>query len=162
MNKEYRESALEGANGVELIVALYDGLIRFLHRAADYSELGKVHEERVAVRRCFDILMYLQARLRMDVGGRPAAVLAEFYAAMFAEIIRASRDGSRDQFEHAIACVRNVRDAWRQVADTPAARGTLTRGLETVSDRQRLAESAPQAYPISSEMSHHEQRGWTA
>jgi flagellar protein FliS len=154
MAKDYRESTLEGANGIQLIVALYDGLIRFLHRAADYAELGRIHEQRVVVRRSLDILMYLQARLRMDIGGRPAEVLAEFYAAMFAEIVRASRDSSREQFEHAILCVRNVRDAWREVAGRPEASLVLPRALETLSERNGARRSARPAQA--------EQGGWTA
>jgi flagellar protein FliS len=55
----------------------------------------------------------------MDVGGRPAEVLSEFYASIFAQILQASQSASRQKFEHAIECVKNVRDAWRQVASDP-------------------------------------------
>jgi flagellar protein FliS len=48
-------------------------------------------------------------------------MLSEFYASIFAQILQGSQSESRSKFEHAIACVRNVRDAWRQVAqDTNA------------------------------------------
>jgi flagellar protein FliS len=52
----------------------------------------------------------------MDIGGKPAQTLSEFYASTFAQILQASQSASRPKFEHAIACVRNVRDAWKQVA----------------------------------------------
>ncbi len=42
--------------------------------------------------------------------------LSEFYAAVFAQILQASQSASKAKFEHAIDCVRNVRDAWREVA----------------------------------------------
>jgi flagellar protein FliS len=71
------------------------------------------------VKRALDIIIHLQARLRMDVGGRPAQALSEFYASIFAQILQASQSASRQKFEHAIECVRNVRDAWRQVAKDP-------------------------------------------
>ena len=74
---------------------------------------------RVAVKRALDIIIHLQARLRMDVGGRPAQALSEFYASIFAQILQASQSASKPKFEHAIDCVRNVRDAWRQVARDP-------------------------------------------
>ena len=117
----YRTRSLEGASGVELIVALYDGIIRFLHSAAAAVDRGDAAGRRAAVKRALDIIIHLQARLRMDVGGQPAQVLSEFYAATFAQILQASQAASRQKFEHAIACVRNVRDAWRQVAQDPAA-----------------------------------------
>jgi flagellar secretion chaperone FliS len=72
------------------------------------------------VKRALDIIIHLQARLRMDVGGRPAQALSEFYASLFAQILKASQSASRQRFEHAIGCVRNVRSAWREVARDPA------------------------------------------
>jgi flagellar protein FliS len=66
-----------------------------------------------------DIIIHLQARLRMDVGGRPAQALSEFYSSIFAQILQASQSASITKFEHAVECVKNVRDAWRQVAKDP-------------------------------------------
>jgi flagellar protein FliS len=116
----YQEHALEGASAVDLVVALYDGMIRFLYSASAAVERGDASGRRVAVKRALDIIIHLQARLRMDVGGRPAQVLSEFYASVFAQILQASQSASKPKFDHAIACVRNVRDAWRQVARDPA------------------------------------------
>ncbi len=112
----YREYALEGASAVDLVVALYDGMIRFLTAAADAADRGDVTGRRAAVKRAMDIIIHLQARLRMDVGGRPAEALSEFYASIFAQILQASLSASREKFESAIAGIQNVRDAWRQVA----------------------------------------------
>jgi flagellar secretion chaperone FliS len=112
----YRSFALEGASAVDLVVALYDGIIRFLHSAAEAVDRDDVRGRRIAVKRALDIIIHLQARLRMDVGGNPAEALSEFYAATFAQILQASQSSSRRRFEHAIRCVRNVRDAWKQVA----------------------------------------------
>jgi flagellar protein FliS len=82
-------------------------------------ERGDAAARRTAVKRALDIIIHLQARLRMDVGGRPAQVLSEFYASIFAQILQASQSASRQKFEHTIQCVKNVRDAWRQVAKDP-------------------------------------------
>jgi flagellar protein FliS len=116
----YREHALEGASAVDLVVALYDGIVRFLYAAIGAVERGDETGRRAAVKRALDIIIHLQARLRMDVGGRPAQVLSEFYASIFSEILQASQSASPAKFHHAIDCVRNVRDAWRQVAKDPA------------------------------------------
>jgi len=115
----YREHALDGASAVDLVVALYDGIIRFLYAAMDAVDRGDVDGRRGAVKRALDIIIHLQARLRMDVGGRPAQALSEFYASVFAQILQASQSASKQKFEHAIDYVRNVRDAWRQVARDP-------------------------------------------
>ena len=117
----YRQHTLEGASAVELVVALYDGIIRFLFAAADAVDRGDTEGRRIAVKRALDIIIHLQARLRMDIGGTPAKALSEFYAATFAQILQASQSASRPKFEHAIDCVRNVRDAWKEVAKNPEA-----------------------------------------
>jgi flagellar protein FliS len=125
----YREHALDGAAAVDLVVALYDGIMRFLYAAITAVERGDADARRTAVKRALDIIIHLQARLRMDIGGRPAQVLSEFYAAIFAEILQASQSASKTKFQHAIDCVRNVRDAWREVARDPNANSTAPRVL---------------------------------
>ncbi|MGA8668770.1 MAG: flagellar export chaperone FliS [Terracidiphilus sp.] len=112
----YQDHMLDGASAVDLVVALYDGIIRFLYAALDAVDRGDQDSRRIAVKRALDILIHLQARLRMDIGGRPAQALSEFYASIFAQIMQASQSASRQKFNHAIECVRDVRDAWKQVA----------------------------------------------
>jgi flagellar protein FliS len=112
----YQERLLDGSSPVDLVVSLYDGIIRFLSSAADAVDRRDPVARRTAVKRALDIILHLQSRLRMDVGGKPAETLSEFYAAIFAQILQASRFASRPKFEHAIGCVRDVRDAWKQVA----------------------------------------------
>ncbi|HTD97319.1 MAG TPA: flagellar export chaperone FliS [Edaphobacter sp.] len=131
----YQQQALAGATGVELVVALYDAAIRFLYRAMQCVEEEDVRGRRIAVKKFLDILMYLQARLRPDVGGSAAASLAEFYAAMFTMALEASHLESKEQFEEVIHCVRNVRDAWVVVAHDPEAGKVLPRELRTREER---------------------------
>ena len=131
----YQQQALVGATGVELIIALYDGAIRFLYRAMQCVEEDDVHGRRVAVKKVVDILMYLQARLRPDKGASVAASLADFYATMFTMTLEASHLESKEQFEEVIGFVRNVREAWVVVARDPEAGRVLPRELRTREER---------------------------
>ena len=115
----YQQQAIAGMNPVELIVALYDGMVRFLYRAIEAIEAGNVRERRIAIKRTLDILMHLQSRLRMDVGGSSAKSLSEFYAAIFALCLEGSRLASPERLKEAIACVRDVREAWSIVSKDP-------------------------------------------
>jgi flagellar protein FliS len=127
----YQQQATVGATGIELVVALYDGALRALYRAKqcviEDDQIGR----RVAVKKVVDILMYLQARLRPDVGGAPAAALSDFYAAMFTMVLEASSLAAVEGFDEVIACVRNVRDAWAIAAKDPEAGKVLPRELRT-------------------------------
>ena len=115
----YQQQSLTGMNGVELIVALYDGMVRFLYRAIQAIEANDIPERRIAVKRTLDILMHLQSRLRMDTGGSSAKALAEFYAAIFALCIDGSRLASTARLKEAISCIRDVREAWHTISQDP-------------------------------------------
>lgn len=152
----YQAHALEGASGVELTIALYDGIIRFMHNAIEAVERKEVDQRRAAVKRAMDIVIHLQATLKKDVGGKPAEALSDFYVAMFALMLQASQGNSRKKFEQVIANVRNVREAWKQIAaDGGANQATLVQR-----DGNRPKVESDGAW-----MPHSETRsagGWTA
>ncbi len=148
METAYQQQALRSANGIELIIALYDGAIRFLYRAIQSVEEKDEIGRRAAVKRVVDIIMYLQARLRTDIGGKPAAALADFYTAMFTMTLEASHVGSSQQFLEVIFCVRNVRDAWLVVARDPEAQKLLPRELRSQAERYAASAPLPQSSTI--------------
>lgn len=152
----YQQESLATANGVDLILALYNAMIRFLYRAKDAVDVQDVQGRRVAIKKVLDILMYLQARLRMDVGGQPAVALSDFYGAMFTLTLEASHFASQERLDHVIACVRNVRDAWLVVARDPDANKILPRDLKTREERLP-ARVAPPVSEASSRAA-----GWSA
>jgi flagellar protein FliS len=139
----YQQQSLAGLNGIELIIALYDGMVRFLYRAIEGIEAGDAHARRRSIKRVFDILIHLQARLRMDVGGSPARSLSDFYTAMFALALQGSQEKSKEKLLHAIADIRNVREAWQQVALDPGAQKMIPRNLRTVEERITAAALPP-------------------
>jgi flagellar secretion chaperone FliS len=142
----YQTRSTEGLSGVELTIALYDGIMRFLYRAIEAVERGDAGERRAAVKRALDILMYLQATLRTDIGGKPAEALGEFYVAMFALILQGSQRASNEKFLKAIQFVKNVRDAWREVVNDPAANGPINLAANSANLR---SSPAPAYAPAS-------------
>lgn len=152
----YRAHALEGASGVELTIALYDGIIRFMHNAIEAVERDDADQRRAAVKRAMDILIHLQATLKADVGGKPAESLADFYVAMFALMLQGSQANSRQKFEQVIVNVRNVRDAWKQVAADPDA---LQFGLNSQPNAVSAGVANDNAWTPQADM---QAAGWTA
>lgn len=131
----YQQQASIGATGVELVIALYDAALRALYRARQAAHEDDTVGRRVAVKKFVDILMYLQARLRPDIGGSAAVALSDFYAAMFTMSLEASHLASVEGFGEVIRCVRNVREAWSIVARDPEAGKVLPRELRTREER---------------------------
>ena len=141
----YQQQSLVGATGVELVVGLYDKAIRELYRARQCCVEDDSIGRRIAVKKVVDILMYLQARLRPDVGGSAASALSDFYAAMFTMTLEASHIASPEGFDDVLACVRNVREAWAIVAQDPAAGKVLPRELRTREEKFTATLPVPQA-----------------
>jgi flagellar secretion chaperone FliS len=148
----YQQQAIAGMNPVELIVALYDGMVRFLHQAIAAIEARKARERRIAVGRVLQILMHLQSRLRMDVGGNSSRALSEFYASIFALCIEGSRLNSADRLREAVGCIRDVREAWNTAAHDPEV-------LQLLSGE---TAAAPAALPSGARALEHDGLGWTA
>jgi flagellar protein FliS len=129
--RHYHQAAIESASSVQLIVALYDGLQRFLLQAAAACDEGDASRRREAARRALNIITHLQASLRMDVGGEPAERLVDFYVAIFADVLRGSATNSGDVFRNTAREVWNVREAWQVAAQEPSLRASLPRDLQT-------------------------------
>lgn len=156
----YQEHTLAVKNSVELIVELYDGMTRFLHKAAASIEAGDVDGRRQNIKYVLDILTYLQGRLNVDGGGESAAALTEFYATMYSQCVIASRDSSIEIIEETVRNIRNVRDAWQTVATSKASLGMLSRDRQT-REENFAGRSAAKA-PIVSEIAEPVAHRWSA
>jgi flagellar protein FliS len=150
----YQACALEGASGVELTVALYEGIIRFMYNAIEAADRGDAGQRRYAVKRAMDIVIHLQATLNMDIGGKPAEALAEFYTAIFALMLQGSQANSREKFENVITCVKNVRDAWIQAIRNSEGNPARPQEQSTV-DLQGEARFPISPYAVDSAVGSH-------
>ena len=106
------------ATAVERVKALFDRTLS-LRCTAEAIECGDQAGRRDVVKRAGNFINLLQRSLRIDLSRTPVQALSEFYATIFAQILQASQSASLEKFDHAIDCVRNVRDAWREVARDP-------------------------------------------
>lgn len=149
----YQQQAIAGMNPVELIVALYDGMVRFLYQAIAAIESQNPRDRRIAVGRVLEVLMHLQSRLRMDIGGSSARALSEFYASIFALCLEGSRLESPERLKEAIGCIRDVREAWNIAAHDPE----VLRLLHIEREAQPVSPGPAPAVPA--EASH---PSWTA
>ena len=76
----YQEHALDGASAVDLVVALYDGIIRFLYAAIAAVERGDADGRRAAVKRAWTLSFTCRRGCAwMSADGRRRS-LSEFYA----------------------------------------------------------------------------------
>lgn len=104
-------------NGVESrveepVAVLYEAALLSLARArrciTEDDQIGRVME----VKKVTNILTYLQATLRTELGRSAAVSLSDFYAAMFTLTLEASQCESTEGLDEVIGYVSRVRDAW--------------------------------------------------
>jgi flagellar secretion chaperone FliS len=118
----YRDSAILTAPPERLVVMLYDGANRFLIQGATAMRSGDLSLTNDRLRRAEAILTELRATLDMSAGG-VATNLESIYSFCQRLLLEARLKRDADKIEHVARLLRELRDAWDQVAGqacTPA------------------------------------------
>jgi flagellar protein FliS len=119
----YRESAGRGANGVQLVVLLYEQAIHDLGRAAKAMEENNIERRTREINHALAVIGHLQYTLDLERGGEVASNLARFYGTVRAGLLEAHARVSPDILQKQVGYLLEVRDAWAEVdrATTPQA-----------------------------------------
>ena len=133
----YRQSAAFGASPVGQVVALYDTVLRDLHRAMAAVAGGQVEERVDAANHALLVIGELQGVLDFERGGEPARNLDNFYNVVRGMILQASMKCSRETFQKAVSMITRIRSAWSQIERTVPAAGST--------ERLRVSTPQPQA-----------------
>jgi flagellar protein FliS len=118
--RAYQEQAILTATPGQLVVLLYDGIIRFLRQAdAAMGEQAVAHSHD-RINRAEAIIDELQATLDMSQGevAQNLEGIYVFWKKLIWEI-RLERD--REKLERLVAMVANLREAWAQIAQSAEA-----------------------------------------
>jgi flagellar protein FliS len=121
----YLQTHVQSRSPLELVVMLYDGLLRFLGDAGSAIESGNVAGRRDAISRALAVLSELQSTLNMDQGGEVAASLDALYTYVNGRLLDASLNNDRAPVDESARLLRTLRDAWAEIAvrDVGAAGG---------------------------------------
>ncbi|MBI1326385.1 MAG: hypothetical protein GC136_01960 [Alphaproteobacteria bacterium] len=117
-HKAYGAMDDEGKSGVEIVVELYKGMIRFLREAKAAHEVGNHVEMFQKCDRAFKIIEALQAHLNSDgEAAGLAKTLQDFYLTVYTRISKVldTADPSAE-FDSIIASVQQVYESWYKVA----------------------------------------------
>ncbi|PYS39310.1 MAG: flagellar export chaperone FliS [Acidobacteria bacterium] len=136
----YQEIEANASNGLQLVVMLYDGAIRFLNDASACVKRRDLPGKVLAVDRALAIIGELQATLKMDEGAHISSSLDGLYTYMTQRILDASLRLDPAPFDEVVRLLANLNNGWKEIAqrNTPqmpnsqpaAVPGTEERPLE--------------------------------
>lgn len=118
----YRKTAVEGASGFGLLIALYDTLAGNLRRAAEAQRASDIETRCREVKHAITVIGYLESCLHRSTGGQLTQRLKAFYAALRHKLIEAQVQQSAEGFEREMAEILKIREYWQQIEqrNTPA------------------------------------------
>jgi flagellar protein FliS len=115
--RAYQEQAILTATPGQLVVLLYDGIVRFLRQADAAFEAKQVAQAHERIGRAEAIVDELQATLDMSQGqvAQNLEGIYVFWKGCFMDI-RLKQD--REKLQRIVAQVANLREAWAQIAQS--------------------------------------------
>jgi len=112
VTSKYQQVSVETADQLTLIIMLYDGLIRFLSRAADKMKSGEVAY--YECRKAQDILFHLMNTLRKD-GGEISRNLLSLYFFIYRQTVMADMERNARRIEEILPVIREIKSGWEEL-----------------------------------------------
>ena len=141
-NAYFQTQAATTSQG-EILLLLYDGIVKFLTRAKE-----KIHEKDfaakgIAISRAMDIISELDACLNAEKGGALTENLHRLYAYCNTRLLDANLRMSIPYVDEVIRIIENLRDAYASVINTPEAQNAA-KLAPPLSSATRMPNRAPQ------------------
>lgn len=110
--QQYQQNAVQSAHPGDLVVMLYDGLVKFLKIAINSLQEKDYNEANNALKRSQDIVSYLNETLdkRFEISGN----LTALYNFMHRQLISANIKKEAGLVREVLDLALELRDTWRQ------------------------------------------------
>ena len=124
-------TAVEGASGFGLLIALFDTLAGNLRRAAAAQRANDIEGRCREAKHALTIIGYLESCLHSCEVGQLTRQLRAFYASLRHKLLEAQAEQSAETFEKEMADVLKIREYWQQIEQrgatpVPMAMRTVT------------------------------------
>jgi flagellar protein FliS len=143
----YRKTAVEGASGFGLLIALYDTLVGNLRRAADAQRKNDIPTRCHEINHALLVIGYLEDWIDRENGGELARKLVAFYTNLRATLIEAQARKSAEVLEREMAVILAIRGTWQDLelrassalVDPPESQVQSYPGVAISQDDQRVS-----------------------
>lgn len=113
--EQYQNVQVMTADGVRLIIMLYDGVIRFNKSAAQCMEKGDVEGRNTFINKSFNIISELQNSLNMEDGGEVAQNLARLYDFSINKLTLANASNDPVHLEAVSRVIGELKGGWEAI-----------------------------------------------
>ena len=139
--QQYRATKVSTASPVDLVVMLYQGVVRFTRAGIEATERGDVQAAHKGFVRAQDIIAELVSTLDHDRGGEVAKQLLALYDYAFRRLVEANCKKDVVPAREVIQIFRDLGMAWQELAgrQRQAAPATARVGAPAAPARQLMA-----------------------
>lgn len=141
--RQYLRNQIESASREQLILMLYDGLLRFCEQgkaAIQEKEFVPAHE---ALMRAQAVLMELVNALDQDNGGEIAENLGRLYAYMFQKLVEANMTHTIEPIDETLKHASQIRDAWSKAMQNEPQRPATPPAVADSQDKVQVSTTDP-------------------
>lgn len=114
--QHYMQTQVRSSSPLELVVMLYDGILRQTAAAVDAMARKDIRARREAISKSLAIISELQSTLNMDQGGDIAVQLDRLYSWMTESLMQATMQQDPRPIQDVRRILETLRDGWQQAA----------------------------------------------
>jgi flagellar biosynthetic protein FliS len=115
----YRQTAVQGASQIGLVIALYDTIIRDFRRAMDAIDRGDVETRVHELNHALTVIAHLKSVLDHRNGGEAATRFDQFYEIAQGMVLSVNVYASKETLTNLIGMFSATRSAWHQAELQP-------------------------------------------
>ena len=113
--REYQAAACTGRSAVELVIMLFEALVRFLEQGKERVEEEDVEGAHTALVKAQRIVMHLLSNVNEDDGGEAAQRLKGLYLFVLEKVVVANFQKSTKEIDEAMQVVQILQETWAEL-----------------------------------------------
>jgi len=118
----YRETDVQSASPVELVITLYDVLVRDMNRMMTAIHAGDIEDRVNHSNHALQVLQELECLLDMEKGGSTAKDLSRFYSHLRAKVLQVQFKLDPAMIKRQMEMVLELRQGWVEAMAVPLVR----------------------------------------
>lgn len=114
----YKETRIKTASRGQLVVILYDAVIKFLNISLEKMDQKKYDEANINILKAQNVITELLSALNINTGDEISNNIFTLYQFFKKELMEANRSKNQEKIKTVISLIKDLREAWDQISAT--------------------------------------------